>query len=245
MNLKRAFPLVLMSLLAGAANAQISVNRSVIEFTDQQRIQDIEVLNTGRGKVYLDLSVAEIVDPEADEPRRVEFDDPRSAPVLVSPRQLLVPPRTRKRVRVIMREGAPRSDRIFRLAITPYTGKARIMPKEGVEKTSAVRVLVAYDLLLIARPSELRPAVAVKRDDKSIVFRNEGNTNVLLRRIVQCEGGVDPDAPQADKSCVEIPANRLYAGETYRVSLPKKGSAARYPVKVWESVGFTNTTRSF
>jgi len=195
-------------------------------------------------KIYLDLTVAEILNPETDQPQRVELDDPRETPVLVSPRQLLIAPGTRKRVRVILRDAPSDSDRIFRLAVKPYTGKARI-ESDGNDKTSsAIRVLVGYDLLLISRPNNKQPTVKVTRDDTSIVFRNEGNTNVLLRRIVQCDAGVDPKEATGEQ-CVEMQPNRLYAGETYKVSLPKTGNPEQFPVQVYQSVGLENSTSSF
>lgn len=230
--------------MGGNAYAQISVNRSVIEFTDDARVQDIEVLNGGDYTIYLDLKVAEIIDPETARPTRLEFDDPRNTPVLVTPRQLLVPPGTRKRVRVILREPVASKDRVFRLSIKPYTGKARLGDVGSGKKSSAIRVLVGYDLLLLARPPRINPDIMVTRDDNSIEFRNAGNTNVLLRRIVQCEAGADPDKPDA-RDCVELQPNRLYAGETYRVELPKKGSADLFPIKVWQSVGLENSSENY
>lgn len=248
MTARRLFVLPLLALLclsAATARAQITVNRSVIEFGPDARVQDIEVRNGGENKVYLDLSVAEIVNPESESPTRVALDDPRSAAVLVSPRQLLVPPGGRKRVRVILREGASEVDRVFRLRIAPYTGKARLAAPGGDKKSSAIRVLVGYDLLLLARPADARPQLEVKRDEDTIEFRNKGNTNVLLRRLAQCEAGVDPDAADSGDRCVELSPNRLYAGETYRVTLPKRGPASRFPIKVWQAVGLENSSATF
>ena len=246
MPLRRLLPLALLVLAAGHADAQISVNRSVIEFSDDARVQDIEVLNGGADKIYLDLAVAEILEPEREEPTRIEFDDPRAAPVLVSPRQLLLAPGTRKRVRVILREGAETEDRVFRLRVRPYTGSAKLQATGGGDKrSSAVRVLVGYDLLLFARPDDARPDLRVTRDERAIEFRNAGNTNVLLRRIVQCEAGVDPDDETAGDACVELQPNRLYAGETYRVELPKKGPASRFPVRVYQAVGLENSRATY
>ena len=105
---------------------QITDALCMIELGAGAPVQDIEILNNGATKAYLDLSIAEIVDPGAAEPTRVALDDPRSAPVLVSPRQLLVPPGARKRVRVILREGSEGTDRVYRLRVEPYSGKARL-----------------------------------------------------------------------------------------------------------------------
>ena len=243
-----ATPLCLVTLLwlvipAGSALAQISVNRSIIELTNEARVQDIEVRNNGEDRLYLDLAAAEIVDPGSAEPRRVELEDPRTAPVLVSPRQLMLPPGTRKRVRVILRADIAGSDRIFRLQVKPYTGNARLAGA-ATGKSSAVRILLGYDLLLLARPSTLDPDVRVGRDGDTMAFRNEGNTNVLLRRIVQCDGDADPDTAD-EGTCEELTPTRLYPGQTHRVVLPRGGSTERFPVTVWQSVGSDHSVASY
>jgi len=214
------------------ASAQLSVNRSVIEFTPDQLVQDIEVKNNGDFKLYLDINAAEIINPELENPTRVELKDPRTAAVLVSPKQVMLPPGQRKRVRVILRESAANKDRVFRLSVKPYTGKVKLDNNGGDKKSSAIKVLVGYDLLLLSRPKNAKADLKVQRTNDSIVFSNKGNTNILLRKIVQC------DSAQSD--CEDIQPNRLYAGETYSVDLPKKGPASQYPVQVWQSVGLDN-----
>ena len=236
---------IALVLFGARAEAQLSVSRSIVEMSDARRVQDVEVSNSGTARLYLDLTIAEIIDPESEEPRRVELDDPRTAPILVSPRQLMVPPGTRKRVRVILREDVGETDRVFRLRVKPYTGKLGLPDPGGNRKSSAIRVLLGYDLLLLARPAELRPDVRVTRDGGSIEFRNAGNTNVLLRRIVQCDPGVDPDGERAASGCSELTPNRLYAGETHRVALPRRGAAERGSVTVWQTVGLDNSSASY
>ena len=213
--------------------AQISVNRSVIEFSAGKTIQDVEILNTGKHKIYLDMKISKIENPESDDPVRTELTDPRTAAVLVSPKQLLVLPGQRKRVRLIQRQEAQRVDNVYRLSIKPYAGKLKLGAANSEDKQSAVKVLVGYDLLLLSRPKNLNPDLQVTRNQQSIVFRNNGNTNVLIRKIQQCN--------QAKTDCVELQPNRLYAGEQYTVALPKSGSAAQYPIEVWQSVVLENS----
>lgn len=227
------FSTIALLLINSGAHAQISVNQSVIEFTPREKIQDIEVLNTGDFKIYVDMQVAEIVNPESDDPVRKEFTDPRSAPLLVSPKQLMIGPGQRKRVRVILREPATTIDRVFRLSIKPYTGKLKLAEQSGDTKSSAIKVLIGYDLLLLARPANPNPDIKVTRTANSIEFRNRGNTNVLLRKITQCD--------KSGSECVELQPNRLYAGESYKLDLPLTGSADQYPVEIWTAVGLENS----
>lgn len=232
--------LILPTLLAAiftvpfqTVHAQITVNKSVLEFSAEQKIQDVEIFNSGEFKIYLDLKLAEIMKPEAAEPERFELADPRTAAILVTPQQILVPPGQRKRVRVILREPAKDQDRIYRLAIKPYTGDLNIDSDDSATKTSAIKVLLGYDLLLLSRPESLQPELDVNRDEKSITFVNTGNTNILLRRIVQCD--------KAKTECNELQPNRLYAGETLKLELPVAGDVAAYPVEVWQAVGLQSS----
>ena len=222
-----------VSLIPQLASAQISVSRSVVEFPRSEKVQDIEVFNAGDHKVYLDMNAAEIINPESEDAQRVELTDPRNAPLLITPRQLMVPAGERRRLRIILREQAVDKDRVFRLSVKPYAGSVSIDAEGGDKKASAIKVLVGYDLLLLSRPEKLDADVAVERGDTSIEFHNTGNTNVLLRKIEQCN--------QQGLQCVELQPNRLYAGESYTLELPLKGDASKYPVTVWQAVGLQNS----
>lgn len=228
---------LLVSLSVESAHAQLSVNKSVLEFSAEQKIQDIEIFNSGQFKIYVDMKVAEIMNPEQAKPERVDLTDPRTAAILVTPQQVMVPPGQRKRVRVILR-GAPEiRDRVFRLAIKPYTGDVKVDNAGSFGKTSAIKVLLGYDLLLLSRPLDIKPKLEVSRTEQHITFTNSGNTNILLRRIVQC--------PQDKSDCSELQPNRLYAGETLQLELPFKGSVEEFPVEVWQSVGLTSSRDLF
>lgn len=131
-----------------------------------------------------------------------------------------------------MRQKADDKDRVFRLAVKPYTGKLKVDASSDDKTRSAIKVLIGYDLLLLSRPSKLKPDLKVTRSADSIEFRNSGNTNVLLRDIKQCN--------KNKTDCIDLQPNRLYAGEVYRLDLPKKGDANQFPVEVMQSVGLSN-----
>jgi len=224
--------------LTGTAHAQITVSKSVLEFNDDNLIQDVDVINNGDFKIFLNLTVARIKNPQSANPERIELKDPRTSPVLISPKQILVPPGQRKRVRVVMRKIPTKTDAIYRLSVKPFTGAVQInQERKPDEKASALKILLGYDILLLARPKDAVGKLAVKRTSKAIYFKNTGNTNVLLRRMLQCNSdGTD---------CDEMQPNRIYAGEIYKVKLPKKGSAKKYPIQVWQAVGLKNTKKTY
>ena len=239
--LRRAFILlaaVASWVYSGAALAQITVNKSVLEFNEKNLVQDVDITNTGDYKIFLNLTVAKIKNPHTANPERVELKDPRTSPVLVSPKQVLIPPGQRKRVRIILRKTPKDVDDVYRLAIKPFTGDVQIENDRPPEaKSSAVKILLGYDILLLARPMDAVGKLAVKRTSKALWFKNTGNTNVLLRRMQQCNA--------AGNDCEELVPNRVYAGEIYKVDLPKRGSAKQYPVQVWQAIGLKNAKKTY
>lgn len=214
--------------MPGLALAQITVSKSILEFNAENLIQDVDVVNNANHRIFLKLTVAQMLNPEAAEPRRFELNDPRTAPILVSPTQMMLLPGERKRLRVILRKVPEQKDDIYRLAVKPFVGEVDIDDNAN-EKASALKVLLGYDLLLLARPVNAFANLQVTRTQSTLVFENKGNTNVLLRRLTQCNA--------ANEDCAELQPNRIYAGERYQVELPKKGDASAYPVQVWHSQG--------
>jgi P pilus assembly chaperone PapD len=234
---KRLLVAVAMLVLGSpSSHAQITVSKSVIEFSADSLVQDVDIVNTADYKIFLNMSVAHIQNPESATPVRVELTDPRTAPVLVSPKQLLIPPGQRKRLRIILRQPPGKTESIYRLAIKPFIGDVELSGNNQGGKQSALKVLLGYDLLLIARPLDAQVKLDVKRTNKNLTFTNSGNSNVLLRRLMQCD--------QAGK-CEELQPNRIYAGETYTVELPMQGDARQYPVKVWQAIGLKNAVNEY
>ena len=213
-------------LFSVTGTAQITVSKSILEFNAGNLIQDVDVVNSADHKIFLKMSVAQILRPESEEPERVELTDPKTAPVLVSPTQLMVLPGQRKRLRVILRKPPQDKDDVYRLSLKPFIGEVNV-ENSGGGKASALKVLLGYDLLLLARPENAAADLQVTRTDKSLTFENHGNTNVLLRRMVQCDA--------AEENCENLTPNRIYAGEVYTVNLPKQGAASEFPVQVWHS----------
>jgi len=218
-------------------HAQITVSRSILEFSPTSKVQDLELHNSAEHNMYVDLSVTKIINPESEKPERVLLDDPRSADVLVNPKQLVLKPGQRKRIRVILRNAATDVDNVYRLAVKPHIGELVSTNEPTTKKGSALKMLIGYNLLLISRPEKLNTNLQVERTDNAISFHNQGNTNFMLRRMEQCE--------KASGNCSDLETNRLYAGQKYTVKLPMSGSKEDYPVKILKSVLSENTVLTF
>ncbi len=223
-----AYFFTVVVLVPGVASAQITVSKSILEFSAVNLIQDVDVVNNANHRIFLKLTVAQMLNPESAEPKRFELNDPRTSPILVSPTQMMLLPGERKRLRVILRKVPDQYDDVYRLAVRPFVGEVDLEDNNN-EKASALKVLLGYDLLLLARPDNALAKLHVTRTDSNLVFENKGNTNVLLRRLTQCTA--------AEQDCEELLPNRIYAGERYEIELPKKGDASKFPVQVWHSQG--------
>ena len=187
----------------------MSLSKVVVDFTSARAARDdIEITNPADEILYVSIEPAEILNPGGPQERRVTNPNPRELGLLISPTRLVLGPGERKVVRFSLLERPQDRDRIFRVTIKPVIG-------EIVARQSALKVVVGYDVLVIARPENARPLLEVSRSGNAVEFRNVGNTNALLFNGRQC------DAAEAD--CAELPSKRIYAGNTWQLQLPATG----------------------
>jgi P pilus assembly chaperone PapD len=214
-----------------ALHAEMVLDRSILVFDgDDGGRQDVEVTNTGADNLYLDTEILRVTDPGTDQETRAEVEDPGAAGLLVTPARMVVPPGGRRLVRVVAMDEPGETDGIYRVNLLP------VVPPQTAE-TTAVKVVVAYQLLVILRPRDAQPDLVWTREGDRIRFRNQGNTNVLLYNGSQCPAGVEPGS----EDCVDIGvARRLYAGNEWELELPLSA-----PVEFTTTVGKRNVRRRF
>lgn len=216
---------------APSLHAEMVLDRSILVFDGEEGgRQDVEVTNTGSENLYLDTEILRVTDPGTDQEQRLEVEDPDAAGLLVTPARMVVPPGGRRLVRVVTLEEPGEADRIYRVNLLP------VVPPLTAD-TTAVKVVVAYQLLVILRPRDPQPDLVWTREGDRIRFRNQGNTNVLLYNGSQCPEGVEPGS----EDCVDIGvARRLYAGNEWELDLPLAA-----PVEFTTTVGTRNQRRRF
>lgn len=217
---------------APALQAQMVLDRSILVFDpDDAGRQDVEVTNTGSDNLYVDTEILRVRDPGTPDESRVEVEDPDTAGLLVTPSRMVVPPDGRRLVRIVLLEEAGTTeDRIFRVNLLP------VVPPQQAERT-AVKVVVAYQLLVIVRPRNPQPDLVWNRDGRRIRFENRGNTNILLYGGSQCPEGVERGSEECEELGV---ARRLYAGNEWELELPLAA-----PVEFTTTVGDRNARRRF
>ncbi len=206
---KVAVALIGTAVLASAAQASMVLSNVILHFEPGQPTrQDIEIENTGDETMYVQVRPHRIVDPGTDAEQRSFIADPREAGLLVSPNKLVLPPRGRRLLRFVDLDPGGASERVYRVAVTPVVGDLEA-------EASGLKILVGYEVLVLAQPAAPEHRLVGHRDGKSITFRNDGNTNILLREGIQCP---HDDAPTEE--CVVLGAKRLYPGNTWAVELP-------------------------
>jgi P pilus assembly chaperone PapD len=200
-----------LGLEAPPARADMMLSKVVVDFTSARPTRDdIEISNSGDDTLYVSIEPAEIVDPGGPDQRRVTNPNPRQLGLLISPNRLVLGPGERKVVRLSLLERPDDRDRIYRVTIKPVIG-------EIVAAQSALKLVVGYDVLVIARPQNARPLLDVSRRGNTVELRNLGNTNALLFNGRQCD--------ETATDCAELPSKRIYAGGVWQFELPATGPA--------------------
>lgn len=232
-------PLVLsvflnLGIVAGAS-ADMVLSDIIVDLQAPQEMRfDIEVWNSGVEPLFIEIEASEVLEPAGDESLREKLVDPRTAGLLASPKRLVVAPDERKRVRLAARKMPTDRDLVYRVAF---------IPKENTMRTTqalAFKVLIGYEVLVLIRPPKGRPQLVVSRDGKHLHFENNGQSSVLLRKLESCPRAGRATEVDGEGGCVELPGNRLYAGEKWDVELPLDG-----PVRVFESYRSENRVSEY
>lgn len=203
-----------------AAHAEFSLSSMIIDFAgDAPRQQDIELSSRDDETLYLDTEVYEVKNPGAMQENRVKLDNPEDAGIIVSPRRAVLPAGARKNMRFIVVDTPKNKDRIFRVTVKPIVS--------GIEAKSkvALKVLVGYDAMVIARPENTKIKLVGEREGGRLTLTNKGNSNVLLQNGSQCSSISD---------CKPLDVTRLYAGQSWSTDLPAGDAPATY--QVWDGV---------
>lgn len=198
---------LILVFISGLAQANMSLDRMVVDFRpDDAHHKDVQVFNKDKNNIFVNISVEEVLKPGTPQEQRVPVKDVKKIALVATPQKLIVPGNSQKAVRLVTLEDSGKTDRIFRVTFSPAVGKLKA-------KTSGIKLLIAYQTLVIVRPDKPVANVIAERKGKKIIFRNTGNTNVMLQNGMQCN-------PSAKKQCEKFDTQRLYAGNTWELTLP-------------------------
>ncbi len=200
-----------LALVPAAAPAGIVLSQAVVDIAPTApTAQDIEVWNDSADVAYVVAEPSEIVGAGTPAEKRVRITDPAVGGLLVSPQKLILQAGERKLVRIAAVAARPADDRIYRVTIKPVAGSVSA-------PTTALKLLVGYDALVIYRPQAARPDIVGTRSGTTLTLANRGNTNAELYDGSQCP------APAAITGCTKLPPRRIYAGAQWTQTLPATG----------------------
>lgn len=228
LNITRLLCFLTLVLSAFVADAAMLLDRAIVHYgPGSANRQDVEIRNPDGEPLYIKVEIIEVLNPGSPEEERRTVTNPKEAKFLVTPSKLVIPPGGRKSVRLLNLGKGNTEDRVFRVNLTPVT-------PELESDQMAIKVVVGYQLLVLIQPNDPKPDLKVTREGKKLKIHNAGNTNVLMRNGSQCPAARPPQVT-GKEGCVELPSNRLYAGNHWEVDLPYDT-----PVDFFLAVGTSN-----
>ena len=179
--------------------------------------------------MYIKVAPSIVRNPGTDAENREIITNPKEAGLLVSPNKLVIPPGGRKLVRFVNLRPQATEEHVYRVAITPVVNEVKA-------NATGVKILIGYEVLVLTQPVNAQPGLVAERAGNMLKFRNEGNTNVLLREGYQC-----PFETEDKEQCEPLSGKRIYPGNQWSINLPldrpaeyylavgRKNSVAVYP----------------
>ncbi len=207
--------------LSAAANASMSLNRVIVHFdSDKAPREDIVVTNPDDEPLYLQTEVYQVENPGEANEKLVQITDPDKMKLLVAPQKTIIPPGTRKTVRLVSLETPEDEEAVYRVTFKPVVG--------DLEATqTAIKILIAYQALIFVRPDEAVYDVQAQREGEKLTFTNQGNINVVLRNGYYCA-----NKNFKREECAELSQSvRLYAGQQWLATLPETASGGTGEVR--------------
>jgi P pilus assembly chaperone PapD len=192
--------------LTSWAHAEMVLSQVIVDLLPGKAPRDdIEVFNDGPERIYVSAEPFEIRSAGTPLEQRLPATDPERSGILVSPQKLVLSPGERRTIRIAAIGERPAVDRVFRVAIKPVAGPLSA-------DTSALKMFVGYDALVLVRPAQFTGDVAGERKGQALLLTNSGNTAQELFDGKQCD--------TSGKDCRSLPAKRLYPGAKWQQALP-------------------------
>lgn len=213
-----AAALVCSYIVAWPASAHLSIDKLWVEFEEGDRERnDLIIRNDSEDRYYVSIAVSEVLQPGTENETRVTEVDPERLGLLVTPNKLVLEPGAIRSIRLVSLNSGLTSDRVYRVLISPQVGAIKAASGVDEARGIAIKMLAAYDVLVVDRPTQRSSDIIAERDAGALTLRNQGNTNVLLAGGSVCPASVG-NAPDEGR-CRAIAARRLYAGNLTTVEL--------------------------
>jgi P pilus assembly chaperone PapD len=192
-------------LVAAPARAELVLSELIVDLQPGKHTRDdVEVWNKSGERTFVAVEPRQILGPSLASQSERRDPDPEKLGLLVSPTRMILEPGQRKLLRIATLAAVNDREQVYRVTVKPVIG--------GVESpNSGLKILVGYDLLVLVRPMQALPNVAVSRNGRTLTFNNQGNVSVEIVDGTQCNS--------ARSECKELPGKRLYPGASWIVEL--------------------------
>ncbi|USE39346.1 molecular chaperone [Endozoicomonas sp. SCSIO W0465] len=212
-SLKRPLALLTALMLSAQAHAALSLDRVIVYFKpDELPRQDVVVFNPDPENLYLQTEVYHVINPGTEQEERVRVTDPEKLKLLATPAKAIIPPNSRKTVRLVSLETPQDKELVYRVTFRPMVGELEA-------QQTAIKILVAYQALVFVRPQNPEYNVAATVSNGKMMFINSGNMNVVLRNGKYCI---------SEDICTNLDdGTRIYAGGSWEMPLPEGSAPGR------------------
>lgn len=155
-----------------------------------------------------------------------EWKDDDTKDILISPKNFILEPKKTRIIRAVKQTPMDDKEHMYTISFEPREYKEdapwQNMNAEGVKM--ATTFVITSGLLMTVSPQNPNTSITWERDYEGITFRNDGNTQVdLRRRVSYCYDG---------SNCMELPGQRIHPGKEWRFkvdgSIPIEWSYAVY-----------------
>jgi Mat/Ecp fimbriae periplasmic chaperone len=198
---------VLVFAGAAVANAQVSVDRVIVNFKASERpVRNLVVHNGGAEPVWIEV-ISERMERSgfADE-RRVPTED-----LVVSPKRFSIEPNGDRTVRLLLKKSIGAEEQVYRVKFMPQAKEFDLGANQKDGKSSQLKVIFSVGILVFGEPIKPEPKLNLQRDGSKITFKNDGNMNVLFDEVQNCT--------TENKDCQKLPGVRLYPGNSWETKL--------------------------
>ena len=200
------------------AYANLSISKLWVDFKEgEQERNDLVIRNDSQDRYYVAVSVSEIIDAGTEAEKKVVETDPEKLGLLVTPNQVVLEPGAIRSIRLVSLNKALTKDRVYRVLVAPQVGAIKTKDAAAETRGVAIKMLAAYDVLVVDRPQNSEATIAAERFPDRVTLTNSGNSNVLLAEGFVCPAEIraNPDKER----CKPLEAQRLYAGNVVTVAL--------------------------
>lgn len=199
--------ILLLIMPAEMAFSSMLPDRSVLTFRSQGPArQDINVSNRGDEYLFVEVEVMEVANPGTAGESRNIVRIPEMVGMVAAPRRLVIPPGSRRQVRLVNMRGHGEVERVYRINLMP------VVVQSEDEETMGVRLIVGYQLLVFVAPEIPNVVLDGRREGGRMHLYNRGNVNVFLSDGLQCS--------VSSGECQGLRGLRLYPGRQAVLDLP-------------------------